>query len=176
MKAKFGCDLRGDAGMKAAFGGSKADELDPKKISKENPGKGMGIAMKFKASCDRADRVKDTLKKENGKCPCAPAALMELSECIDAKASDVFDGSCSDAKLTPAILKKQFPNCATEMGKALAKKKMKKVIKSKFQMKMKGISKEDVQDMKQNEDVMLSMQKSIAKQYDGIETEDVTIL
>lgn len=88
----------------------------------------------------------------------------------------MFDGACSDEKLTMMTLKKQFPNCANDLAKALAKKKLKKVVKSKFQMKMKGVTKEEVQNMKQNKDVVLSMQRSIANQHPGIETEDVTII
>merc|ERR1719329_1082469 len=140
MKTKYGCDLRGDDGMKAAFAGSEADNLDKQgKTGMEDKMRGFGMSMKMEAMCDKADRLKETLKAEKKECPtgCSKDAWKELEECKMVDAKDIFEGSCkAGTKLTKDNLKKQFPNCGVRIEDAMKKKKMQKKVKGKMKMKV----------------------------------------
>lgn len=158
MKEKFSCDLRGDAGMKAAFAGG--DDLGNRT---KHEGKAFGQTKKFEAACDRADRVKDTLKAESSTCPCNMEALKELTECEMTDAMDIFEGACDkEHKMDRVSLKQQFPNCAAELEAALARR-IKKQVRSSVILNIDNIADAATQEALNSEETKIAVGRAIAK-------------
>jgi hypothetical protein len=161
MKSKFGCDLSGEKGMEAAFGG-RGEDLEAGKIKKGSPGRGFGQGMKYKAMCDRPDRVKDIVQSKGQKCPCSFEAFKELAECADVDSKGVFDGACSAGeKMSLNVLKQQFPNCVLELAKALGKDHIKSKLTGRIQMTVSDIS--ELLDSGNTEKAKVAVARVIAK-------------
>jgi hypothetical protein len=173
MKIKHSCDLRGKAGMKAAFAGDKADDLGNRTRHEK---KAFGQTRKFEAACDRADRVKETLKEEQSTCPCNAEAFKELAECAMTDAKDIFEGACdSTDKMDMESLKKQFPNCAAELEVALKRTKRVKQVRSSLTMQVSNIADASTQEALNSEETKIAVGRALAKNI-GVSEELVEVL
>jgi hypothetical protein len=159
--------------MKAAFAGSQADDLGDRTRHEQ---KAYGQSRKFEAACDRADRVKETLKAEQSTCPCNAEAFKELAECAMTDAKDIFEGACdSRDKMDMESLMMQFPNCAAELEGALKRATRVKQVRSRLTMQVSNIADASTQEALNSEETKIAVGRALAKHI-GVPEQLVEIL